>query len=482
MLKSVLHSPVYIFFCCVCLLFFSSCVRSGQMTQSSQQVSTPVASMTPFARVIPTAQPTSTVHLPATSAIVTSHSAQCPASWQASDIILPPLPSANNDHQVLVYAHQFSSPQYNNVTVFERYDSTNGIKKNIVTMGENEGIYDISLSPDGQWLLYMIDHAPETHGYRAVQIIRVDGKYLQTLWCGGVIAEGGPRWSPDQRYISFSGTAEIQVQHIGIFLLDVKTGAIRQIFSPPSDLNGAFAVQSWKDTTHIYLMKYEEQVSASPNINISGQRIVYETAKAAGPQFPPTNLYTLDLARAGVQQVSDLHFVVAVTTNITISRPDSPLLFIWQCQKTCAIYRVSASGDHKFIFQGPNGEDIAGINAVDGSAVMKSDSQLLVSKCTSSANGKDSCTFWNVSTDGTHVTHLLSTDSLYAYISQGDDPDVWSIISRDGRMYAFVNNGPLSTKSFADTLNIASFESKVPIAVEQVQHPDDLSLIGWTSM
>ncbi len=477
-MQSVLRSPGYILLCCVCLLFLSSCERSGLVAQSSQHASTPGATATPFVNVIPTPVPTSTAPLPATSAIVTSHSARCPVSWQASNIDLPPLPAANNGRQVLVYAHQFNSSSYNYVTTFERYDSTTGIKKNIVTLGENEDIYDISLSPDGQWLLYITDHAPESHGDREIQIIRTDGKYLQTLWCGGVV--GGSRWSPNQRYISFSGT-NAQGLH-GIFLLDTRAGAIHQIFSSPPDLNGMFVVQSWKDNTHIYLMKYEEQVSASPYINPPEQRIVYETANAAGPQFPPTSLYTLDLTRAGVQQVSDLHFVVAVTTSMTISRPDSPLLFIWQCQKTCAIYRISASGDHKFIFQGPNGEDIDGINAVDASAVMESDSQLLVSTCISSATGKDSCTFWNVSTDGNHVDHLISTDSLYAYISQGDDPDPWSLISRDGRMYAFVNESQVSANSFADTLKIVSFGSTGPIEVEQAQSSENLSLIGWASV
>ena len=208
------------FFCCVCILFLAACGSTNTLAAKS-----PTA----------TKQPTTLEKTPQVSAAITSPQAQCPATGKTHGVTMPALPAQGKHDQVFIYQHG---------PTFERYDATTKKTTDIITFAKSELMQMPALSPDGQWLVYFTANAPG-EGPDQLQMVRIDGRYLQTLWCGAQIENSdGLRWSPDQHYVSFFG-GESEIKAGGFRLFDLRSGTIRQIFAEAELLlhNGIMAGQ-----------------------------------------------------------------------------------------------------------------------------------------------------------------------------------------------------------------------------------------------
>ena len=116
-------------------------------------------------------------------------------------------------------------------TILKRYDTTTGSTTVIVTVPAYRD--DAQVSADGQWVLF----ATISHRSFAIQLVRMDGQGLQTLYCsssGETVWD--LEWSPDQKYLAFKDGFQ------NVYLLTVATGAYRLEVPPSSTKNGIFPV------------------------------------------------------------------------------------------------------------------------------------------------------------------------------------------------------------------------------------------------
>ena len=79
------------------------------------------------------------------------------------------------------------------------YDVAKGTKT-VITHLPNDNISEAQVSSDGQWILFVTNY-PQ---YTALQLERMDGQGLQTLFCTTRDGIQGIQWSPDQSQVVFS--------------------------------------------------------------------------------------------------------------------------------------------------------------------------------------------------------------------------------------------------------------------------------------
>ena len=164
-----------------------------------------------------TATPTQTTTSP--TAFTPGQAQTCPAQATARSAVMSPLPPGN--HPNLVYVSQ-----QGDTSVLQRYDAVTGSQQTILRL-QTETIQKANVSPDGQWILLR----SLLQGQIAIQLIRVDGQQLQTLYCAPVQDNiDDALLSPDQHALVFN--QENQDGLSTLYLLDVATGKLRTVLSP----------------------------------------------------------------------------------------------------------------------------------------------------------------------------------------------------------------------------------------------------------
>ena len=127
--------------------------------------------------------------------------------------------------------------------LLKRYDAITGNSKMIASVPSS--IYEAQVSADGQWVLFM----STVSGRPAIQLVRMDGQGLQTLYCSAKTGQNVPaglQWSPDQQYLAF------QEDGGSVILLTLATGAYR--IEVPKSYNVFYIPRTWLDTTRLYLL------------------------------------------------------------------------------------------------------------------------------------------------------------------------------------------------------------------------------------
>jgi hypothetical protein len=95
----------------------------------------------------------------------------CPAAGSARAAIMPHMTVGN--HANVVFLAQQSAN-----TLLQRYDATTGAIQTILQI-QAEPSLGTNVSPDGQWVLF----EALLQGQSAIQLVRMDGQQLQTLYC-----------------------------------------------------------------------------------------------------------------------------------------------------------------------------------------------------------------------------------------------------------------------------------------------------------
>src|SRR5207245_2651855 len=123
---------------------------------------------------------------------VASHAAHpgisttCPAPGTANAAVVPSIKLGTDPN--IVYIVNESSKGQPTAGTLKRYDIVTGSKVEVIKLASTF-ISDAQVSADGQWLLFV-------SGQNKLQLVRMDGQFLQTLYCG---ATGDVQWSTDQR-------------------------------------------------------------------------------------------------------------------------------------------------------------------------------------------------------------------------------------------------------------------------------------------
>ena len=377
-------------------------------------------------------------------------STSCPAPGTARAMVTANL--ALGGHNSLVYVvNEFAggtNPPPKAGTL-KRYDVTTGVKTVIVGI-PNVSIESAQISADGKWILFTTYTSAQTK----LQLVRMDGKGLQTLYCTSGAGIGNPQWSSDQKHVIFSiyGTGVETV-----FLLTMATGALQSELSVPDSGGGqGVVVRTWLDNSRVYLT----------NIQIDQ---------------PPNLIYILNINNGPNQNVHNLPALINKTYGDFDSSYDGRQLYVdygycgqGGCAPPSSITVEPATGGPQATIFNDAHYDAVTVRAVTASTllvVIRNDQAFGSSD--SSHNG-----LWKMNPNGSGLTRLTSdAPHVGSYLNPATQFP-WSNVSRDNTLYALQT----ISASHVFTLEYGSLSGGAPTVFASLGDGTDMEIAGWTTM
>jgi eukaryotic-like serine/threonine-protein kinase len=402
----------------------------GPGTPTPGQTVTPT---TPTTGVTPT-----TVPMPPTQT-------SCPPTGTARGAVIATL--VRGSHANVVYVSNQGQKANPISGTLKRYDMTTKSETVIVTL-PHTSIYDAQVSADGQWVLFGASVADRS----AIQLIRMDGQGLQTLYCaasGVQYGAGSLEWSPDQKYLAFT-------EGSNVYLLNVATGTYR--LEVPSTNNLYYVPRTWLDNTRLYM---------------SGLLV--------GTETPPLKLYLLDIGTAKVQQVLNSPTMCGDFD----SSIDGTQLFTSECVFGMPV----TEGPSSIGVQPATGGPATTIYSTPTYGITKlrvaSDNTLLfviyntgVGSIDTSHNG-----LWKINTDGTGLSRLTTEAADETTFFNLYTQYFWSTVSRDGAFYAVQVINYSSSADRPTSVLIGPMSGGAPFTLARGSvNTGEVDIAGWTTM
>ena len=385
--------------------------------------------------------------------------ADCPASGTGRPAAMAPLTTPVS-HQNSVFIDEEGNP--NNpptAGVLMRYDVTTGSKTTILKL-EHANIEEASLSNDGQWILFVdqvYDSAAQYYKVPELQLVRVDGQRLQTLYCDtqskGLFSLA---WSPDQQHIAFFGGEKDGESFAGVSLFDMRSGQVQLVLDEQSAVDSL----TWQDNQRLYIR--------------------------LASLVPTATLYLLDTARGAKQQRSDL----AIAFQQRTSKPcwsadksaDGSVLFISQCTPAAtpgsgspylpgapsSMSKQTATGGSLHTILNTEHLAIVDVHVATPRVLLFTVANPVARGQTDSHNG-----LWKVNTDGSGLQQLTHEGTW-----SGNGQPSWANVSRDGMLYAY-RVWDQTTQSSSIKYGVLSGNPTTTFAIF-TGHATNI--IGWTVM
>lgn len=454
-----------LFFCCL-LILVSAC--TGLPGSGSGGQSTPTAS---GASGTPGSGATSTpvlqtVPMPATQTA-------CPDANTARAAVIRPL--LLGQFQNLVYIYN-EVPQNTSTAIghLRRYDVSNGHKAEVVSSGIR--IDQAQISTDGQWVLFVSIPDPRSDPQHSalLQLVRMDGTGLQTLYCfpttsypdatHGTELPIAVQWSVDQKSILISVNTGKTSATSQVFLLDVASGSLRQLFQDQNDASFYYSAVTWLDNTRFYIIK-----------------------RGLSAPTPPATVYLMDASKATLASPGLTPVLTTPTRQSYYSLDssyDGTLLYSSYCLLAGSPFSTNlqvgpaAGGSRHAIFQEQPHDCIETMRAVSSSTLL-----MLMEVGNSSGSGfKNEIWTMNLLGNSTRsLATLTSPDSgNTGYRLNPSSQFPWSNVSRDNGFYAVQAIDPIATNQ---TIFVSSLKGGDLTAVA-VTNPgsSSVSLAGWTTL
>ncbi|GHO86624.1 serine/threonine protein kinase [Dictyobacter formicarum] len=374
----------------------------------------------------------------------------CPAAGRARPAVLTPLGTSSPAHQSMIYMQQPGLPVSKDAaSALMRYDSETA-RNIVISQFPGERLGRAQISPDGQWILFVAIAAQKSQ----LQLIRIDGKFLQTLYCAPLSNATEPSiediyWSPytyaDGAHVLFSIENGSQFYQLWLANGDIAL----KIVAPKR-----YQLVGWPDALHLYLR--------DPGSNL------YQATIASGQAAPEHNLRQIALA-AGTD-CDD--YTIGTDASIYVSHCAGKPTDCVQCGPLLSgASSIGRLGDENPFFV-DQFLAVSQIRSVQQHILAIS---LAEHPAPSKPNG-----LWLIDVSGVQTPKLLCTvDSSMKSITLNESfQDSWSNVSRDGLMYALKTStlrGPL-----VDTLSIGSLSSAHLKTVAISPHNATLTVIGWT--
>jgi eukaryotic-like serine/threonine-protein kinase len=360
----------------------------------------------------------------------------CPPVGTARAAVMAPL--VLGSHATVVYVSNQMQGANPTAGTLKRYDITTKRETAIVSK-QQASISEAQVSADGKWVLF----STQVSHRSAIQLVRLDGQGLQTLYCSASGVQGGVsnlEWSPDQKYVAF-------LEEQNVYLLTMATGAYQREVRPSTTMY--YVPRTWLDTVHLYL---------------AGVLI--------GTETPPLKLYLLDIRTAKVQQVLNS----PVLCGDFDGSIDGTKLFTNECRFVMPVTEGPSSirvqpatgGSATTIYTTPT-------YAITTLRVASRNTLLFVIANENPVSGTDTSHngLWKIKTDGSGLTRLISNAADESTMFNSYTQYIWSTISRDGETYAVKGSkhgGPSS-------LLIGSMSGGKLMTVAT-----NVELAGWTTM
>src|SRR6266568_2476891 len=371
--------------------------------------------------------------LPVSASSSTSHafrpaiSTNCPAPGTANVASMPSMTLGT--HPTIVYIVNEGT-----AGTLKRYDVVTGAKVEIVKLASTN-ISEAQVSANGQWLLFVAHVA----GQVKLQLIRMDGQFLQTLYCG----------NPDQ--VEWNQQLVVFEDAQGTLLLNMTTGALQVELSPSS--NPSIHPRTWLDKTRVYVTL----------------------------QFvdgPPESVAVLDTSKGPNQQWQNLPVAFDASSSTPFcwdfdSSFDGNILFTSQCSapsvgspgpgpthgpSVITVHPPAGGSSYTYIYVSQS-LAFSTVRAVTSSTML-----FLVANTSgdTSHNG-----LWRVETDGSNPLRLTSTPgSINSQLNQFNQFP-WSNVSRDSQRYALqIVNSTSSGTTY--TLEYSSLSGGSPVVFASI--------------
>jgi len=301
-------------------------------------------------------------------------------------------------------------------------------------------------------------------GQRGIQLVRMDGQRMQTLYCGSDF--GWMQWSPDNKYVAFvdPGTPPWQDPSKQTFkLLNTTTGTIQTKARDSSHLLPF--PQAWLDPTHLLVVQ-------------SGL-----------PGEESNKLSLLDITTWTIKPILDLSTLVNQCMDATFSI-DGTHLFLSRA--------ASCKGnEHTFASYGPSSIEVQAVTGGPAKTIFRTPYGILSLRVATSTSMllivydgvtlTDPNGVWKMNSDGTGLTKLTSAAAIIKDPANeeinfagnfGWNTDLpWSNVSRDGAYYTIQVNS--RADNALTRLLIGSMNGGTPVTIASgpVETP-----IGWTTM
>ena len=380
----------------------------------------------------------------------------CPAAGTARAAVLAHLALGNHPNIVYTYNQYQGATPTPSFATLRRYDVTTGATTSIVKLPGN--ISYAQVSADGQWILF-VSTTSFTSGTQKLQLVRMDGQGLQTLYCSSTPNSSiqTPQWSTNQKYIVFASSGnQMQV----VYLLDTTNGKLQSELTGTFANSGGVTIRTWLDNTRIYLT----------NTQIDQ---------------PPNKVYILDISKGANQNINNLPVVVNQTFGDFDSSYNGSQLFVdyGLCgQGGCyppgrIVVKPASGGTETTILNSPK-YDTTGVRSITASTLLVeiSNSAVFGQQVDMSHNG-----LWKMNADGTGLTGLYIDQSHESSNLNSFSQYPWSNVSRDDTMYALqVINTQGKTPAFA--LRVGSLNGGPITTFASSADGSDLSVAGWTTM
>jgi len=317
----------------------------------------------------------------------------------------------------------------------------------------NGAVLESRISADGQWV-FMHTNISDV---AAIQLVRMDGQGLQTLYCASGNGFGWMQWSPDNKYVAFIDAQGDQSTWT-FKLLNVATGAIQTTGYDSKHL--LYFPLEWLDSTHLY-------------------------ASSFTPGTVPSNLYLVDTT------TGEKHLILNAPPHCfdAASSVDGTQLFsseASQCQlgekmviggPSSIQVQPATGGPAKTIYSTPT-------DAITALRVASSGRLLFLINNVNTDTGHNG--LWKINTDGTGLTRLISNSALLSGTESEDIGFIttfnwgmdayWANTSRDGTYYSLEvfnrSGGP-------NSLIVGSLNGEAP---ETIASSPDANLTGWTTI
>jgi eukaryotic-like serine/threonine-protein kinase len=431
--------------------------------------------------------PTTTVNTPTSIATVTSGTTQpgngvttapvpptltsCPTTGTARAAIMPSL--ALDNHQNAVYIVNEFQVQTPTFGTLKRLDVTTGTKTEIIKIA-GISISDAQISADGQWILFV----SVTANQDKLQLVRMDGQGLQTLYCASPASNGANpasalnniEWSANQQLTAFNSYTGAGSY---LYLLNMRNGTLQTELSTISSVIDT--PLTWLDNTRLYV--YGPEVDA-----------------------PPQAIYILDITKGAHQNPNNLQKVfdassVAGPTNFcwnADSNFNGTNMFTSQCTTTpnpngpgigsqigpgSINIQPATGGAQQKIFTSQT-MAITAVRSINQNTLL-----LLINNHGSGTNVDTSQNgLWKINTNGSGLTRLTTSGAgvsggptLLCQFTQYP----WSNVSRDGSMFALQQN---TANGETQSLLFGSLSGSSTTTFASIADGTQLSIVGWTTM
>ena len=385
----------------------------------------------------------------------------CPADGSARVAVMRKL--SLGKHQNVVYI--YNEIPLNTSTSFghlKRYDVATGLKTVITTSGLS--ISNAQVSTDGQWILFLsqIDPRGDAKHSAALQLVRMDGQGLQTLYCfPAKLSVSSVQWTTDQKSVLFATDTAVNPGAGGtstITLLDITTGKLHTELQIADPLY-SYTVVTWLDETRAYVVRYGRQ----------------------GPP-PPAVLYLLDTQHNATTNGTSLKKILEHAIRFSFlsfdSSYDAKQLFVSYCLTAAnpfdtTIWSEPAAGgtQHTIYHQAPTvcAEQLRAISA---------HTLFIVGQRYISTSQINNTQVWTLNTDGSNRKVLFDIPTTASYSTSPYSQFPWSNVSRDGKSYMLQTK---DNNTNMQTIVIGSLNGGNPQTIAFASRGSVFS-VGWTTM